>query len=96
MEKTLLKNIFSMFSIQGINYLIPLITVPYLVRVLGLDGFGKYSIILAVIQYLVILTDYGFSLSASRQISLNIGNKKVISQIFCAIICCKIVISLLL
>lgn len=94
--KTLLKNIFSMFSIQGINYLIPLITVPYLVRVLGLDGFGKYSIILAVIQYLVILTDYGFSLSASRQISLNIGNKKVISQIFCAIICCKIVISLLL
>lgn len=85
-----------MFSIQGINYLIPLITVPYLVRVLGLDGFGKYSIILAVIQYLVILTDYGFSLSASRQISLNIGNKKVISQIFCAIICCKIVISLLL
>ncbi|WP_431614845.1 oligosaccharide flippase family protein, partial [Enterobacter cloacae] len=43
MERSILKNIFAMFSIQGVNYLIPLITVPYLVRVLGLDGFGRYS-----------------------------------------------------
>lgn len=83
-----------MFSIQGVNYIIPLITVPYLVRVLGLDGFGKYSIILSVIQYLVILTDYGFNLSASRQIALNIGDKRKVSQIFCAIIFCKIIIAL--
>ncbi len=83
-----------MFSIQGINYLIPLITVPYLVRVLGLDGFGRYSIILAVIQYLVIFTDYGFNLSASRQIALNVENKKKVSDIFSAIISCKIIIAL--
>lgn len=95
MERSILKNIFSMFSIQGVNYLIPLITVPYLVRTLGLDGFGTYSIILAVIQYLVILTDYGFNLSASRQIALNVENKDKVSQIFCAIICCKIIIAII-
>ncbi|POZ19609.1 flippase [Lelliottia aquatilis] len=95
MERSILKNIFSMFSIQGVNYLIPLITVPYLVRTLGLDGFGTYSIILAVIQYLVILTDYGFNLSASRQIALNVENKKRVSQIFCAIIFCKLIIAII-
>lgn len=94
MERSILKNIFAMFSIQGVNYLIPLITVPYLVRVLGLDGFGRYSIILAVIQYLVIFTDYGFNLSASRQIALNVENKKKVSDIFSAIISCKIIIAL--
>ncbi|MTC13076.1 oligosaccharide flippase family protein, partial [Providencia stuartii] len=67
MDRVILKNILSMFSIQGINYFIPLIMVPYLVRTLGLDGFGKYSIVIAIIQYLVIITDYGFNLSASRE-----------------------------
>ncbi|EEY9447163.1 flippase, partial [Escherichia coli] len=52
-----------MFSIQGVNYIIPLVTIPYLVRVLGLEVYGKYSIILSVLQYLVIITDYGFNLS---------------------------------
>ncbi|WP_265503647.1 oligosaccharide flippase family protein, partial [Providencia heimbachae] len=82
MDKTIIKNIFSMFSIQGVNYLIPLIMVPYLVRKLGLDGFGVYSIILAITQYFVIITDYGFSLSASRQIALNIQNKNIVSKVF--------------
>ncbi|EJD6330499.1 oligosaccharide flippase family protein, partial [Proteus mirabilis] len=59
MDKKIITNILSMFSIQGVNYLIPLIMIPYLVRTLGMDGFGKYSIIIAIIQYLVIITDYG-------------------------------------
>lgn len=93
MDKTIIKNIFSMFSIQGINYLIPLIMVPYLVRTLGLDGFGVYSIILAITQYFVIIADYGFSLSASRQISLNIQNINIVSKIFFSVILSKLIIA---
>ncbi|MTB39501.1 MULTISPECIES: flippase [unclassified Providencia] len=93
MDRVILKNILSMFSIQGINYFIPLIMVPYLVRTLGLDGFGKYSIVIAIIQYLVIITDYGFNLSASREIALNIDNKKKVSEIFFSIITCKIILA---
>ncbi|MFL4190960.1 oligosaccharide flippase family protein, partial [Escherichia coli] len=86
MKNSILTNIFSMFSIQGVNYIIPLVTIPYLVRVLGLEVYGKYSIILSVLQYLVIITDYGFNLSGSRQIALSLNDKKKISKIFCAII----------
>ncbi len=82
-----------MFSIQGVNYIIPLVTIPYLVRVLGLEVYGKYSIILSVLQYLVIITDYGFNLSGSRQIALSLNDKKKISKIFCAIIICKVIIA---
>ncbi|EJD6393825.1 flippase [Proteus mirabilis] len=93
MDKKIITNILSMFSIQGVNYLIPLIMIPYLVRTLGMDGFGKYSIIIAIIQYLVIITDYGFNLSASKEIALNIGDKKKISEIFFSIILSKIIIA---
>nr|WP_314429702.1 flippase [uncultured Pantoea sp.] len=93
LDKKLFKNIFSMFSIQGLNYLIPLVTIPYLVRVLGISEFGTYSLILAVIQYFVIFADYGFNLSASRQISINIKNIREVSKVFFSVIFCKIAIA---
>lgn len=84
-----------MFSIQGLNYLIPLITVPYLVRVLGISEFGTYSLILAVIQYFVIFGDYGFNLSASRQISIKVDDIHEVSKVFFSVMFCKVVIAIL-
>ncbi|HEN3639902.1 TPA: oligosaccharide flippase family protein, partial [Yersinia enterocolitica] len=34
------RNIFSLFILQGSNYFITLLTLPYLTRVLGVEGFG--------------------------------------------------------
>ncbi|HEN3653922.1 TPA: oligosaccharide flippase family protein, partial [Yersinia enterocolitica] len=38
------RNIFSLLLLQGSNYIIPLLTLPYLTRVLGVEGFGVYSL----------------------------------------------------
>ncbi|HHQ4482837.1 hypothetical protein BWQ95_23165 [Aeromonas hydrophila] len=90
MDKIIIKNIFSLFSIQTVNYLLPLLVVPYLVRVLGIDNFGIYSLILGIVQYLVILTDYGFNFSATRDVALNRDNKKHIGRVFLSVSICKI------
>ncbi|EHZ7259114.1 oligosaccharide flippase family protein, partial [Escherichia coli] len=39
-KKKLLKNFFSLSMLQGLNYLIPIITMPYLFRTLGPYYFG--------------------------------------------------------
>ena len=44
-------NFFSLVILQFINYLLPLLLIPYLIRVLGIEGFGIYSFILAIIMY---------------------------------------------
>ena len=69
-NKKLLNNFISLFTLQGLNYLLPLITFPYLVRVLGVEKFGLLSFIGATVGYFTILIGFGFSLSATRQIAV--------------------------
>ena len=89
MDKTLFKNIASLFGIQGMNYLIPLITLPYLVRVLDPVGYGSLGFSLAIVQYCCMLTDYGFNLSATQQIAVHRDDKGKVSKLFWSVLACK-------
>lgn len=89
MDKTILKNIMSLMGIQGVNYLIPLITLPYLVRTLEPIGYGSLGFSFAIIQYFSILTDYGFNLSATQKVAINRDDKKRVSELFWAVMSCK-------
>jgi len=88
-------NFLSLTALQGINMLIPLITFPYLVRVLGVDQFGVFSFIMAVMLYAEIITDYGFNLSATKHISINSKNQAKINEIFSSVIMIKAVMALM-
>lgn len=77
-------NIAALGALQAANYLIPLVTLPYLTRVLGAEGFGKFAFVLAVMAYFVLLTDYGFSWSATRQIAAHRDDRSLVSSVFSA------------
>ncbi|MFM5482326.1 flippase [Aeromonas veronii] len=89
------KNILLLLLMQGANYLIPLMTFPYLTRVLGVSQFGVYAFVLTLSQYFVLITDFGFNLSASKQIAQANGDKKTISEIYWATISAKCLIGIL-
>lgn len=84
-KKTLLENFISLGALQIVSYVIPLINLPYLSRVLGVERFGIVFFAFAFMQYFIMLTDYGFGLSAVREIAVNRHNKNNLSNIFSAV-----------
>jgi len=90
--KTVLENFFSLSSLQGVNYILPLIVLPYLIRVLGPEKIGLIAFAQSFVQYFVILTDYGFNLSATRQIALYRERKEQLHQIFTSVLAVKLIL----
>jgi PST family polysaccharide transporter len=92
-RKIVLENFFSLSTLQGINYILPILFLPYLIRVLGPEKFGLLAFAQAFVQYFLIFTDYGFSLTATREIALCQDKKDKVCQIFSSVLTVKIILA---
>ena len=94
-KKRLLDNFLSLGALQIFSYVIPLINLPYLSRVLGVEKFGLVFFAIAFMEYFNILTDFGFGLSATREIAVNRHNKNSISNVFNSVMTIKALLLIL-
>jgi PST family polysaccharide transporter len=76
------ENIASLSTLHVVNCVVPLVTVPYLVRVLGAANFGLLSFAQALIIYFDLVTDYGFNLSATRAVAARRNEPDALAQTF--------------
>ena len=93
-KKVFVLNIFSLLVLQGGQYLLTLATLPYLARVLSPSQFGIYGISLGIAQYGLVITNYGFDLSASRSIAISRGDNESIYSIFWSVMSAKFILAL--
>lgn len=88
----LLKNIFSLGSVQLVNYVFPLITVPYVSRIIGPDSYGIINYATAFIAYFSLLIGYGFDLTGTRKIARNPDDNHYVSTVFSQILNARILL----
>jgi len=65
-----LRNLSYLYAIQIATYILPLLTFPYLARVLQPEGFGKLAVAQSVAHYLYLVLEFGFPLSATREVAM--------------------------
>jgi len=78
----LIKNFTALGILQFANYIFPLITLPYLARVIGVERFGEIAFASTVTVYFQTIVDYGFLFSAVRDIARCRDDRAAVSMIY--------------
>ena len=90
----LLENFLSLSILNGLNVLLPLVTLPYILHVVGKANYGVYSYVYAIVQYVILFSTYGFNFSVTKQISQCRDDVQQVSRIYSAVTACKALIAL--
>lgn len=93
--RTVFANFGYLSLLQVAGYVFPLISMPYLARVIGADGFGKIAFASAIVVWIQTISDWGFNLTATRDVAQNRNNKEVVSGIFSNVLWARSVLTLL-
>jgi O-antigen/teichoic acid export membrane protein len=95
MDQQLKRNVISLTFLQIGNYLVPLIVLPYLTRILGVDGFGQIGFATAFTMYFVLFVEWGFNLSATRDVSTKRADKIARSIVFWETIAARLFLTIM-
>lgn len=93
LESRIVKNVLALYGVQFGAYLFPLVTIPYLARVLGPYSWGMVAFAQSLGLYLAIVVEFGFSLSATRDIARNRDDVNRMSEIMADVLAAKITLA---
>ncbi len=98
-KKSVTKNYIYNLSYQILVLILPLITTPYISRVLGAENIGIFSYTTSISAYFILFGSLGIALYGQREIAYNQGDRKAYSKTFWEIVLLRtitIIISLAL
>ncbi len=57
--------------LQIFNTIIPILTLPYITRILSKAAYGEFSVALNWVSYFQVIVEYGFGLTGARKVSMS-------------------------
>lgn len=93
--KALLENFVSLSALQLIGMVLPLITLPYVLRVMGFEKYGIIVFATALVAYFQSLTDFSFKITAVRDVAIFKDSQNKLNLIYSKVITIKTIFLLL-
>ena len=93
LHHAVVRNTLLLYAVQFSSYVFPLIALPYLSRVLSPEKFGLVSFAQYFAWYFIILTEYGFNLTATRSLAVSHDDPEAISRLFSAVMTAKLLLT---
>lgn len=76
------KNILYSSILTTANYIFPILTYPYVSRVLGVDKIGICNFVDSIINYFILFSMMGIGIIGIREIAKNKNNKEILNRTF--------------
>lgn len=89
-KKSIAKNYIYNLIYQMLTIVLPVITTPYLSRVLGAEAIGIYGYTLSIVTYFVLFGSLGIAMYGQREIAYVQGNQEKESKAFWEIVLLKL------
>lgn len=94
MQPQTAKNLLALVGWQVAQYIIPLATLPYLARTLGPAVFGQISMAVGIVAYILVITEWGFALTATQMVAQHRHDRDKLFEIFYETIAAKLALSI--
>ena len=91
-NKTILANFSYLSLLQVFAILFPLLTYPYLLRVIGLELYGVIIFAQSIINYVSLVINFGFNMSGARNVATYKQDRARLSRIVTSIYWCKFIL----
>ena len=91
----LVQNVVSLYGVLACTYVLPIITFPYLARVLGPSGWGSVVFAQAIGLIIAVFVEYGFDISASRETSRHRDEPQRLAELISGVLGAKGLLALL-
>ena len=91
-NKTVLANFSYLSLLQVFTILFPLLTYPYLLRVIGLELYGVIVFAQTIINYVSLVINFGFNMSGARDVAVHKEDKVRLSRIVSSTYLCKFIL----
>ncbi|WP_412142318.1 oligosaccharide flippase family protein [Limosilactobacillus reuteri] len=95
MKKSVANNIVMLYLMNFAQLLLPLIVLPYLTRVLTVNGYGVVSYVKSIMMYMTLIIEFGFTLSATKEVVEAKNDKNRLSLIISKVTFAKLFLSII-
>ena len=93
--KNIIKNSMFLTIVDGVKLLLPFIAMPYIIRVCGLENFGRIIFAQTVIGYFSIVVNFGLNVYAVREVANNRDIPRELSRIASSFVALRLLLVLL-
>ena len=94
-NKTIAKNTGYLSIVEFIRLFLPFVALPYVIRTVGAERYGMIAFAQTIVQYFIIIINFGLDISAVRDVSIHRDDKMVLNEIVSTVLSIKMLLLLL-
>lgn len=82
----------ALYLLHLAGYVLPLVAFPYLIVTLGPAAFGIYGFVIAAARYGIVVTDWSFNLTATRDAAVARSAGRPVDELFSRVLAARLVL----